>query len=108
MEDDHNFLKMEDDINFFGKWKTTSIYLKMEYDLNFLKMEDNLNPHPPHPCFGTLVQHFKMLPFFQIRLQCSGKSGTNLCYLGVHSKFKKVKNPEKDKLGLSFARLMRS
>ena len=53
---------MEDDLTFLSKWKTTSIFLKMEDDLNFfengrrpqffwkwkttyivLKMEDNLN-----------------------------------------------------------------
>ena len=50
---------MEDDLNFIGIWKTTSIILKMEDDLNYLgkwkttlifgrqfnleKKEDNLN-----------------------------------------------------------------
>ena len=35
---------MEDDLNFSGKWKTTSTFLKMEDDLNFFrKMEENLD-----------------------------------------------------------------
>ena len=53
---------MEDDLNIFGKWKTTSHFLQMEDDLNFVQngrqpkfvtkrkttsilriMEDNLN-----------------------------------------------------------------
>ena len=36
---------MEDDLNFLTKWKTTSIFYKMEDNLNFLKikMEDDLN-----------------------------------------------------------------
>ena len=31
------FLKMEDDLNFFGNWKTTSIFLKMVDNLNFFE-----------------------------------------------------------------------
>ena len=43
---------MEDDLNiwtngrrpqYLDKWKTTSIFWKMEDDLNYLEMEDNLN-----------------------------------------------------------------
>jgi hypothetical protein len=30
---------MEDDLNFFQKWKTTSIFSKMEDDLHFFKNE---------------------------------------------------------------------
>ena len=36
-------LKMEDDLNFFLKWKMTSIFLKIKDDFNFLTMEYNLN-----------------------------------------------------------------
>ena len=43
MEDDLNFLTIEDNLIFFGKPKTTLIFLKMKDDLNFLEMEDNLN-----------------------------------------------------------------
>ena len=32
---------MEDNLTLLGKWKTTSIILKMEDNLNLLKMEDN-------------------------------------------------------------------
>jgi hypothetical protein len=34
MEDDLHFLEMEDDPNFFFKWKMTSIFWNMEDDLN--------------------------------------------------------------------------
>ena len=46
MEDDLNFSKMEDNLNFckngrcpqfFGKWKMTSIFLKIEDDLIFFE-----------------------------------------------------------------------
>ena len=53
MENDLNFLKMEDNLFFFEKQTNemkskslkvkTLIFLKMEDNLNFLKMEDNLN-----------------------------------------------------------------
>ena len=37
-------LQMEDDLNFFLKWKTTSIFLKIEDNLSFFwKIEDDLN-----------------------------------------------------------------
>jgi hypothetical protein len=34
---------MEDDLTFLGKWKTTSVFLKMEDDLSFLRRENDLN-----------------------------------------------------------------
>ena len=34
---------MEDDLDFFFKRKTTSMFLKMEDDLNFCEIEDDLN-----------------------------------------------------------------
>jgi hypothetical protein len=37
LEDDLNCQKMEDDLNFLSKWKTTSILRKMEDNLNFKK-----------------------------------------------------------------------
>jgi hypothetical protein len=52
MEDNLYFFKMEDNLNFLGKWKTTSFFWKMENNLNmfkerrpqfFFEMEDNLN-----------------------------------------------------------------
>ena len=53
MEDELNFGKIEDDLNFLAKWKTTSnfkgnrrrpnIFGKMEDNLNLRVMEDNLN-----------------------------------------------------------------
>ena len=46
MEDGLQFLKLEDKLDVF-KWKTTSIFSKIEEDLNFWEIEDNLNtPHP--------------------------------------------------------------
>ena len=52
MEDYLNFLanvttsifsKLEGDLNFLGKWKTTSTFSSMEDDIIFLEMEDDLN-----------------------------------------------------------------
>ena len=37
MEDDLNFSKMEDDLNFFQKWKTTSLFGKRKDNLNFFQ-----------------------------------------------------------------------
>ena len=39
VEDDLNFWELEDDIKFFPKWKTTSIFWNMEDNLN-QKVED--------------------------------------------------------------------
>ena len=36
MEEDLYFMQIEDDLNFFGKWRTTSNVRKMEDDLSFL------------------------------------------------------------------------
>ena len=36
MEDDLHIMKMEDNLDFVFKWKTTSIFLKMEDDLIFI------------------------------------------------------------------------
>jgi hypothetical protein len=52
MEDDLNFLKMQDKISFvfengrghqFLKMKDNRNFLKIEGDLNFLKMEEHIN-----------------------------------------------------------------
>ena len=44
MEDDLNFLENGRRPQFFGKWKKTSAFWKMEDDLIFFgKMEDDLN-----------------------------------------------------------------
>ena len=43
LEDDLNFLANGIQSQYFGKWKTTSIFWKIEYDLIFFgKMEDDL------------------------------------------------------------------
>ena len=43
LEDDLNFLANGIHPQYFGKWKTTSIFWKIEYDLIFFgKMEDDL------------------------------------------------------------------
>ena len=43
MEDDFNILANGRRSQYFGKWKTTSIILQMEDDIDFLKLEDTLN-----------------------------------------------------------------
>ena len=43
MEDDLNFCSNGSRLQYFGQWKTTSIFLKMKDNLNILKMEDDLN-----------------------------------------------------------------
>jgi DICT domain-containing protein len=43
MEDDLNFFLNGRRPQFFFKWKTTSILLKMEDNLNFFLMEEDLN-----------------------------------------------------------------
>ena len=43
MEDNPNFMANGSGPQYFGKWKTTSIFWQIEDDLNFWQMEDNLN-----------------------------------------------------------------
>jgi hypothetical protein len=43
MEDDLHLLEYGRQPQYFGKWKTTRIIFPMEDDLNFWKMEENLN-----------------------------------------------------------------
>jgi hypothetical protein len=43
MEDDLNFVPNGRRPQYFGKWKTTSIFRQMEDDPIFWEMEDNLN-----------------------------------------------------------------
>ena len=43
MEDNLNILANGRQPQYFGKWKTTSVFWEMEDDLNILKLEDNLN-----------------------------------------------------------------
>jgi hypothetical protein len=43
MEEDLNILANGRQPQYFGKWKTTSIFCQMEGDINFFTLEDNLN-----------------------------------------------------------------
>ena len=67
MEDDLIFNINERRPNFFGKWKTTSIF-KMEDNLIFLLMEDNLNGFSDGHHFYTVIQNMtETLCLYQIK-----------------------------------------
>jgi hypothetical protein len=57
MEDNLNFFKMEDDLNFLSKGRWPQLF-QLEDDLTFFQMEDNLDLHRKRKISFVLIQRW--------------------------------------------------